>query len=192
MRGPHGEPAYLKGLTLLAKLHPPILHAIEIGRGPDLKERRTLALSSLEDQAAAWAEMFAESVEEGEDPAGYRLNAEDPDDTVDWRDFTWHLRQEEWYARDARFDDALAQKHGVVWTEDLFGQGSEDNRYVTDATAFRAAQEDWIAEHRPKERSRSRRTSMGLPSALRAITSSRTGWASRRPMLSDTGSIGVP
>ncbi|MBS1053746.1 ParB N-terminal domain-containing protein [Gluconobacter albidus] len=143
-------PAYLRGLTLLAKLHPPILHAIEIGRGPDLKERRTLALSSLEDQAAAWAEMFAESVEEGEDPAGYRLNAEDPDDTVNWRDFTWHLRQDEWYARDARFDDALAQKHGVVWTEDLFGQGSEDNRYVTDATAFRAAQEDWIAEHRPE------------------------------------------
>lgn len=143
-------PAYLRGLTLLAKLHPPILHAIEIGRGPDQKERRTLALSSLEDQAAAWAEMFAESVEEGEDPAGYRLNAEDPEDTVDWRDFTWHLRQDEWYARDARFDDALAQKHGVVWTEDLFGQGSEDNRYVTDATAFRAAQEDWIAEHRPE------------------------------------------
>ena len=143
-------PAYLRGLTLLAKLHPPILHAIEIGRGPDLKERRTLALSSLEDQAAAWAEMFAESVEEGAGPAGYRLNAEDPDNTVDWRDFTWHLRQDEWYARDARFDDALAQKHGIVWTEDLFGQGDEDNRYVTDASAFRAAQEDWIAEHRPE------------------------------------------
>ncbi|MBF0889494.1 ParB N-terminal domain-containing protein [Gluconobacter cadivus] len=143
-------PAYLKGLSLLAKLHPPILHAIEIGRGPDLKERRTLALSSLEDQAAAWGEMFAESVEEGEDPAGYRLNAEDPDDTVNWRDFTWHLQQDEWYARDARFDDALAQKHGIVWTEDLFGQGDEDNRYVTDASAFRAAQEDWIAEHRPE------------------------------------------
>ncbi|MBS1095233.1 ParB/RepB/Spo0J family partition protein [Gluconobacter wancherniae] len=143
-------PAYLKGLTLLAKLHSPILHAIEIGRGPDLKERRILALSSLEDQAAAWAEMFAESVEEGEDPAGYRLNAEDPDDTVNWRDFTWHLQQDEWYARDARFDDALAQKHGIVWTEDLFGQGDEDNRYITDASAFRAAQEDWIAEHRPE------------------------------------------
>ncbi|MBS1080902.1 ParB/RepB/Spo0J family partition protein [Gluconobacter kondonii] len=143
-------PAYLKGLTLLAKLHSPILHAIEIGRGPDLKERRILALSSLEDQAAAWAEMFAESVEEGEDPAGYRLNAEDPDDTVNWRDFTWHLQQDEWYARDARFDDALAQKHGIVWIEDLFGQGDEDNRYVTDASAFRAAQEDWIAEHRPE------------------------------------------
>ncbi|WP_215751903.1 ParB/RepB/Spo0J family partition protein [Gluconobacter sp. P5E10] len=143
-------PAYLKGLTLLAKLHSPILHAIEIGRGPDLKERRILALSSLEDQAAAWAEMFAESVEEGEDPAGYRLNAEDPEDTVNWRDFTWHLQQDEWYARDARFDDALAQKHGIVWIEDLFGQGDEDNRYVTDASAFRAAQEDWIAEHRPE------------------------------------------
>ncbi|MCP1250003.1 ParB N-terminal domain-containing protein [Gluconobacter oxydans] len=143
-------PAYLKGLTLLAKLHSPILHAIEIGRGPDLKERRILALSSLEDQAAAWAEMFAESVEEGENPAGYRLNAEDPDDTVNWRDFTWHLQQDEWYARDARFDDALAQKHGIVWIEDLFGQGDEDNRYVTDASAFRAAQEDWIAEHRPE------------------------------------------
>ncbi|QQX92575.1 ParB/RepB/Spo0J family partition protein (plasmid) [Gluconobacter sphaericus] len=143
-------PAYLKGLTLLAKLHSPILHAIEIGRGPDLKERRILALSSLEDQAAAWAEMFAENVEEGEDPAGYRLNAEDPDDTVNWRDFTWHLQQDEWYARDARFDDALAQKHGIVWIEDLFGQGDEDNRYITDASAFRAAQEDWIAEHRPE------------------------------------------
>ena len=143
-------PAYLKGLSLLARLHPPILHAIEIGRGPDLKERRTLALSSLEDQAAAWAEMFAESVEEGEDPAGYRLNADDPEDIVNWRDFTWHLQQDEWYARDARFDDALAQKHGIVWIEDLFGQGDEDNRYVTDASAFRAAQEDWIAEHRPE------------------------------------------
>lgn len=143
-------PTYLKRLSLLAKLHPPILDAIALGRGPDDRQRKILAQASLEEQRDAWAEMYAESVEDGEDPAEYRLKADDPEDTVAWGALARNLEQREWYARDARFGDDLARKHNIVWMEDLFAEPGTDSRYTLDATAYAAAQQDWLDNERPE------------------------------------------
>jgi ParB/RepB/Spo0J family partition protein len=143
-------PAYLKRLSLLAGLHDPILHAIDMGRGPDFNDLKVIAAAPLEEQRAAWAEMFADMVEDDADPAEYRLNAEDPEDVVPWRDLARYLKQARYMAVDARFDDATAKACGVVWTEDLFGEGGKDNRFTEDGPAYAAAQEQWLAECLPE------------------------------------------
>ncbi|MBF0859664.1 ParB/RepB/Spo0J family partition protein [Gluconobacter sp. LMG 31484] len=143
-------PTYLKRLSLLAKLHPPILDAIALGRGPDDRQRKILAQASLEEQRDAWAETYAESVEDGEDPAEYRLKAKDPKDTVAWEALARNLEQREWYARNARFGDDLARRHNIVWMEDLFAEPGTDSRYTLDATAYAAAQQDWLDNERPE------------------------------------------
>ncbi|MEN3177460.1 ParB/RepB/Spo0J family partition protein [Gluconobacter sp. OJA] len=143
-------PSYLKRLSLLAKLHPPILDAIALGRGPDERQRKIIAQASLDEQRDAWAEMFSESVEDDEDPAEYRMKAEDPEDTVAWGALARNLEQKEWYARNARFGDDLARKHNIVWMEDLFAEPGTDSRYTLDATAYAAAQQDWLDNERPE------------------------------------------
>ncbi|MBR0560484.1 ParB/RepB/Spo0J family partition protein [Neokomagataea anthophila] len=139
-------PTYLKRLCLLARLHPPILHAIEIGRGPDQRQRKIIAQASLEEQAHIWGDLFSESVEEGEDPAQYRLNPDDPDESVSWWQVARALECQEYRAEDARFDEVLAQKHGVVWREDLFAPAGAESRYTLDGEAYEAAQRAWLAQ----------------------------------------------
>lgn len=143
-------PAYLKRLSLLAGLHDPILHAIDMGRGPDFNDLKVIAAAPVEEQRAAWAELFAEMVEEDADPAEYRLNVEDPEDTVPWRELARFLKQARYMAVDARFDDATAKACGVVWAEDLFGEGGKDNRFTEDGSAYAAAQEQWLADYIPE------------------------------------------
>lgn len=143
-------PAYLKRLSLLAGLHDPILHAIDLGRGPDFNDLKVIAAAPVEEQRAAWAEMFAEMVDEDADPAEYRLNAEDPEDTVPWRELARFLKQARYMAMDARFDEAAAKACGVVWAEDLFGEGGKDNRFTEDGSAYAAAQEQWLADCLPE------------------------------------------
>ncbi|OAG71953.1 plasmid partitioning protein [Gluconobacter japonicus] len=143
-------PSYLKRLSLLAKLHPPILDAIALGRGPDERQRKIIAQASLDEQRDAWAEIFSESVEDDEDPAEYRVKAEDPEDTVAWGALARNLEQKEWYARNARFGDELARRHNIVWMEDLFAEAATDSRYTLDATAYAAAQQDWLDNERPE------------------------------------------
>ncbi|MFT9159467.1 MAG: ParB/RepB/Spo0J family partition protein [Acetobacter sp.] len=143
-------PAYLKQLSVLAGLHEPILDAIDIGRGPDHRELKIIASASPEDQRAVWAELFAECVEDDGDPAEYRLNAEDPDDEAPWTEIARALSQDRYYARDARFDRDMGRARGIAWTEDLFGEGSQDNRFTEDARAYAAAQEDWLAQCLPE------------------------------------------
>ncbi|MBB2157914.1 ParB/RepB/Spo0J family partition protein [Gluconacetobacter diazotrophicus] len=142
-------PAYIKGLSHLARLHPPMLHAIEIGRGPDDGEEQIIAMAPLAEQRAIWAELFAESAEEGQDPADYLLQANDPDDTVPWRHVALQLKQTRFYARDARFDSSVANAYGIGWEDDLFTPAGEDGRYTTDSTAFEAAQRHWLAQGLP-------------------------------------------
>jgi ParB/RepB/Spo0J family partition protein len=143
-------PAYLKRLSLLAGLHDPILHAIDMGRGPDFNDLKVIAAAPVEEQRAAWAEMFEDMVEEDADPAEYRLNAEDPEDTVPWRELARFLKQARYMAVDARFDDAMAKACGVVWAEDLFGEGGKDNRFTEDGPAYAAAQEQWLTDCLPE------------------------------------------
>lgn len=143
-------PVYLKRLSLLSGLHDPILHAIDMGRGPDFNDLKVIAAAPLEEQRAAWAEIFEDMVEEDADPAEYRLNAEDPEDTVPWRELARFLKQARYMAVDARFDEATAKACGVVWTEDLFGEGGKDNRFTEDGSAYAAAQEQWLADCLPE------------------------------------------
>ena len=143
-------PAYLKRLSLLAGLHAPILHAIDMGRGPDFNDLKVIAAAPVEEQRAAWAEMFGDMVEDEADPAEYRLNAEDPEDTVPWRELARFLKQARYMAVDACFDDATARACGVVWTEDLFAEGGQDNRFTEDARAYEAAQEHWLTQCLPE------------------------------------------
>ncbi|GEN61726.1 peptide transporter [Acetobacter nitrogenifigens DSM 23921 = NBRC 105050] len=138
-------PAYLKRLALFAKLHPPILNAIEKGIGPDAASLRTIASASIGEQENAWREMFDESVEGDEDAAHYVMTLETmAEDDSFWRDLAYHLSHKRYFPANARFDDEIAKLCGLVWQEDLFGEGGKDNRYTDDALAFRTAQEHWL------------------------------------------------
>lgn len=136
--------AYIKGLSRLSQMHGPILHAIEIGRGPDNGDEKTIAIASLDDQRAVWGAYFAERLEGVDDPAEYRLDPKDPEDIVDWDDFVSALKETRFFASDARFDSGVANAYGVHWEADLFAPADEDGRFTTDRRAFKAAQQHWI------------------------------------------------
>ncbi len=136
-------PAYLKRLSLLAGLHPPILDAIEIDYGPDERALRVIARTPLDEQRAAWAEIWSETVAEDADPAEYRMTEDEAKD-FDWTDFAHELEHTQFFARDASFDDALARKNGIAWEEDLFAEGGQDNRYTVDRARYANAQRAWI------------------------------------------------
>ncbi|CDG38909.1 hypothetical protein ASAP_0864 [Asaia bogorensis] len=137
-------PAYLKRLELLARLHPPILDAIALGYGPESNARAAIAKSPIEEQEAAWCEMWSEHVQDGADPAQYRMTQEEAQD-FDWNELAHALSHTEFYARDARFGDDLAKEHGIVWEEDLFAPADQkEKRYTRNASAFSAAQSAWI------------------------------------------------
>jgi ParB family chromosome partitioning protein len=55
------------------------------------------------------------------------------------------------WARDAKFGDDLAKAYGIVWVEDLFEQGDQDNRYTTQVDAFLGAQHEWLSHNLPKK-----------------------------------------
>jgi ParB family chromosome partitioning protein len=67
------------------------------------------------------------------------------------------------YARDASFDDALAQAYGIAWVEDLFAPADEDSRYTTDVEAFLGAQQEWMTTHLPKRGTVVETTQWGEP-----------------------------
>ena len=142
-------PAYLRGLMLLSQIHPPIIAAIDGGIGPSYTERNAIARTPLERQRDVWAEIWAESADEGSDPADYEMSREDATH-FDWSEFVRYLDQVELYARNYEFDDETAKEAGVVWEEDLFGQGGEDNRYCTQYAAMFKAQQIWAEKTRPE------------------------------------------
>ncbi|MFT8718486.1 ParB N-terminal domain-containing protein [Acetobacter sp.] len=133
-------PGYLRGLSLLAQMHAPIIAAIDAGMGPSFAERNAIARTPLERQRDVWAEVWAESGEGESDPADYRMTAEDFQ-YFEWSEFVQALDRTELYARDFAFDEATAKEAGVVWEEDLFGQGDQDNRYCTSFPAMFKAQQ---------------------------------------------------
>lgn len=136
-------PAYLKRLSLLAGLHPPILDAIEIDYGPDERALRVIARTPADEQRAAWAEIWSETIADDADPAEYRMTEDEAKD-FDWTDFAHALEHTQFFARDASFDDVLARKHGIAWEEDLFAEGGQDNRYTVDRERYASAQRAWI------------------------------------------------
>ncbi|WP_291365181.1 ParB/RepB/Spo0J family partition protein [Acetobacter sp. UBA5411] len=142
-------PGYLRGLSLLAQMHAPIIAAIDAGMGPSFQERNAIARTPLERQRDVWAEVWAESGESESDPADYHLTADDFQ-YFEWSEFVQALDRTELYARDFAFDEATAKEAGVVWEEDLFGQGDQDNRYCTSFPAMFKAQQLWAEKTLPE------------------------------------------
>jgi len=137
-------PTALKQLELLSRLHPPILDAIALGYGPEGNARAAIAKSSLEEQEAAWCEMWSDHVQDGSDPVQYRMTQEEAQG-FEWIELAHALSHNEFYACDARFGDDLAKEHGIVWEEDLFAPADQkEKRYTRNASAFSAAQSAWI------------------------------------------------
>lgn len=123
-------------MSLLAKLHPPIAAAMAEHGMPSMSELRDIANANIARQEAAWAA----HVRGGEPPDWYDLAAEMEDGRV--------LRSV------ARFDDAMAQKHGVFWEEDLFAPPAKDGQpewFTRNVQGFRAAQQEWIETVRVPE-----------------------------------------
>ena len=59
-------------------------------------------------------------------------------------------RKDRFFARDAKFGEDERAAFGIVWQEDLFAEGDEDNRFTIDGDAFVSAQRAWLDANMPK------------------------------------------
>ena len=123
----------IRKLRLLATVHPAILDQIGAGDMPREQELRTIASASREDQAAVWKK-FKPKKGEG----------------VTWWQMSQALQKTRFFAKDAKFGEAEREAFGIVWQEDLFAEGAEDNRFTIDGEAFVSAQRAWADANMPK------------------------------------------
>ena len=123
----------IRKLRLLATVHPAILDQIGAGDMPKEQELRTIASASREDQAAVWKK-FKPKKGEG----------------AIWWQIDQALQKTRFFARDAKFGEAEREAFGIVWQEDLFAEGDEDNRFTIDGEAFVSAQRAWVDANMPK------------------------------------------
>src|SRR5271165_3807729 len=123
----------IRKLRLLATVHPAILDQIGAGDMPREQELRTIASASREDQAAVWKK-FKPKKGEG----------------VIWWQMGQALQKTRFFARDGKFGEAEREAFGIVWQEDLFAEGAEDNRFTIDGEAFVSAQRAWVDANMPK------------------------------------------
>jgi ParB family transcriptional regulator, chromosome partitioning protein len=123
----------IRKLRLLATVHPAILDQIGAGDMPNETQLRTIASAPREDQAAAWKQFKPKKGE-----------------AVIWWRLSQALEKTRFFARDARFGEDERAAFGIVWQEDLFAEGDEDNRFTTDGEAFASAQRAWLDAHMPK------------------------------------------
>ena len=123
----------IRKLRLLATVHPAILDQIGAGDMPKEQELRTIASASREDQAAVWKKLKPKKGE-----------------GVIWWQMSQALQKTRFFAKDAKFGEAEREAFGIVWQEDLFAEGDEDNRFTIDGEAFVAAQRAWVDANMPK------------------------------------------
>ena len=123
----------IRKLRLLATVHPAILEQIGGGDMPKETELRTIASASRDDQAAVWKKF---KPKKGEGVLWWRLSQA--------------LDKTRFFARDAKFGEDERAAFGIVWQEDLFAEGDEDNRFTVDGEAFMSAQRAWLDAHMPK------------------------------------------
>ena len=123
----------IRKLRLLATVHPAILDQIGAGDMPKEQELRNIASASREEQAAVWKQ-FKPKKGEG----------------VIWWRLSQALDKTRFFARDAKFGEDERAAFGIVWQEDLFAEGDEDNRFTVDGEAFMSAQRAWLDAHMPK------------------------------------------
>lgn len=123
----------IKKLRLLANVLPAMLDQMAKGDMPDERQLRTIASASIGEQKEVWKAHKPKKTE-----------------TTSWWSVANGLSKTRMYARDANFDDELAQAYGIAWVEDLFAPADEDSRYTTDVEAFLGAQQEWMTNNLPK------------------------------------------
>jgi ParB family transcriptional regulator, chromosome partitioning protein len=124
---------HIRKLRLLATVHPAILDQVGAGDMPKEQELRTIASASREDQASVWK----------------KLKPKKGEGAIWWK-IAQALEKTRFFARDAKFGEDERAAFGIVWQEDLFAEGDEDNRFTTDGDAFVSAQRAWLDAHMPK------------------------------------------
>ncbi|WP_370318767.1 ParB/RepB/Spo0J family partition protein [Oricola sp.] len=123
----------IKKLRLLANVLPAMLDQMAKGDMPDERQLRTIAAASIAEQKEVW-----------------KAHKPKKSETTTWWSVANGLSKTRMYARDASFDDELAQAYGIAWVEDLFAPADEDSRYTTDVEAFLGAQREWMTNNLPK------------------------------------------
>jgi ParB family transcriptional regulator, chromosome partitioning protein len=123
----------IRKLRLLANVHPAILDRIAEGDMPREQELKVIASASREDQAAVWKKRKPKKGE-----------------TTQWWQISQALEQRRFFASQAKFGEDEREAFGIVWQEDLFAEGDEDNRFTTDGDAFFSAQRAWLETNMPK------------------------------------------
>ena len=130
----HLAPRVVKRLKLCASILPAILEHTASGDEPPTSQLRAIAQASRTDQTEAWKKYKPKKGGQ-----------------VSWWEFARALEKRRMWARDAKFGDDLAAAYGIVWVEDLFEEGDQDNRYTTQVDAFLSAQHEWMSQHLPKK-----------------------------------------
>ena len=123
----------IRKLRLLATVHPAILDQIGAGDMPREQELRTIASAPREDQSAVWKKL---KPKRGEGAL--------------WWKIAQALERTRFFAKDAKFGEDERAAFAIVWQEDLFGEGDEDNRFTIDGEAFTSAQRAWLDANMPK------------------------------------------
>jgi len=126
-------PRTVRRLKLCGNIHPAILDHMAHGDEPSTHYLALIAAAAREDQAQAWKK-FKPSRRE----------------SVEWHSLAHAVDKRRMHARDARFGDDLAKAYGIIWSEDLFAEGHQDNRYTTQVDAFLGAQHEWMANNLPR------------------------------------------
>jgi ParB family transcriptional regulator, chromosome partitioning protein len=122
----------LRQLQKLGKIHPDILMHMAINM-PDQRWLAIIANAPHDEQIKAWKQHGAKKGRE-----------------VYWPQIASALDKKKLFAKDARFGDDLAAKHGIVWQEDLFAPAKEDSRSTTNIKGFMDAQQEWLQANLPK------------------------------------------
>lgn len=123
----------VRKLRLLANVLPAMLEQMTLGDMPNEQQLRFIAAASIEEQGEVW-----------------KANKPKKGERAHWHFIASALNKRRMFARDASFGDDLAAAYGIEWTEDLFAQGNEDNRYTTNVEAYLGAQHEWMTNNLPK------------------------------------------
>jgi ParB/RepB/Spo0J family partition protein len=118
----------LRQQRLFGRILPAMLDQMARGDEPEREQIEIIALASQENQADIWKAYKPQTKNE-------RAN---------WSRIANALDNTRYYARDANFDNKLAEAFNIVWEEDLFEQANEDPKYTTQVEEFLAAQTEWI------------------------------------------------
>lgn len=124
----------IRKLRLLANVLPAMLDQMGLGDMPNEQQLWTIAAASLDEQKEVW-----------------KANKPKKSERAEWYNIARALSKTRMFARDASFDDDLAQAYGIEWVEDLFAPADQDSRYTTNVELFLGAQQEWMTSNLPKK-----------------------------------------